>query len=1137
MFNRMKYIIGVALIGAIVFQACKSDKKAKEKEQTQEEETLFQRMDPDSTGLNFVNTVVETDSASILTYEYIYNGSGVAVGDIDNDGFQDLFFTSNQGTSKLYRNLGHMKFEDITEKAGVSTTHWCSGVSMADVNNDGFDDIYVCRSSPMASNDDRRNLLFINNGDLTFTESGAEYGINDPGFSTTGVFFDMDNDGDLDLFLGNHGENIEFGIRDNHARKKEDEYTTDRMYENLGNGRFADITAKAGMESFAFCLGAVTTDFNDDGLMDLYVSNDYFFPDFLYINNGNGTFSEKLKDYMKHTATNSMGVDLGDVNNDGLIDLVALDMLPEDNYRRKTLQGPRNFDLYITRVNYGYGHQYMKNVLQLNSGQGQMFSEIANYAGIEATDWSWSPLLADYDNDGSKDLYITNGYMREVTDNDFMKYDANYRNQHQRGMTAAELARQLPEKRIPNYAYRNNGDLTFENVSKAWGLDESLISNGAAYVDLDNDGALDLITCNINDPVTLYRNKARDKNQNHYLKVVLKPENTHKDAPGAKVYVTAGGRTQMVEFMRTRGYQSGSTPVLHFGLGDSEVADEVKVKWQNGKVSSMGDVKADQVLTMTDENAVSPTPEEVSKKWFVDLTKNLGIDHMHSESGFIDFKAEPLIPHMMSKRGPGIAVGDVNGDELDDFVITGAVGSETVLYTQTSGGKFIKQNNMPWSKDLGYEDLGVLFVDIDGDNDLDLFLIGGSNEYPDGSKYYQDRLYLNNSTKSRVAFTESVDALPQAPEGTSVVAPADWDGDGDIDLFIGGGMKPSNYPLSSKSCLLRNDQGKFTNVTADICPRLIEPGIISMASFMDYNGDGNQDLIIAGKWSPIRIFENTGNSFVEKTNDLGLNNLTGWWNSILPGDFDNDGDLDFIAGNQGLNSQFRSSNSSPLRMYYGDFDKNGDLDAICTQFYGSIEAPIYAKSELAKQMSYFVNSRIKRHYEYASMDIRTFLAETMENKTGVLDAKELANVLLINNGNSFESRRLPVEAQLSQVFGMQTIDLNDDGNLDVIAVGNAYDTKVELGWDDAINGLILLGDGKGGFTAADNKGFNTPFNAKALAVINVKGMPVFLVGNNHEKLQAFGFDPEYVKNRKNIWAGIGPFGGYLSQNSTIDKLN
>lgn len=1121
---------GLPLI-LLAAQSCKSGEEKKTAEEVEETTPLFERLDPATCGVDFVNKLVETDSASILTYEYIYNGSGVGVGDIDNDGLQDLFFTSNQGTSRLYRNLGDMKFEDITEKAGVTTSSWCSGVTMADVNNDGLVDIYVCRSSAMASPAERANLLFINNGDLTFTEKGEQYGVNDPGYSTTGVFFDMDNDGDLDLFVGNHGDNIKFDIRDNHARKKENDYTTDHMYENMGNGTFSDITTKAGMESFAFCLAVVTTDFNNDGWMDLYVSNDYFFPDFLYINNGNGTFSEKLSDYMKHTATNSMGVDLGDMNNDGMLDLVALDMLPEDNFRKKTLQGARNFDLYITRVNYGYGHQYMKNVLQLNRGNGEMFTDIANYAGIEATDWSWSPLLADFDNDGEKDLYVTNGYMREVTDYDFMKYEANYRNQHQRGLTAAELAKYLPEKRIPNYAYRNNGDLTFENVSKKWGLDEPLISNGAAYVDLDNDGALDIVTCNINDPAAIYRNLSREQNGNHYLQVKLDPEKIHKDAPGTKVFVTAGGKTQMVEYMRTRGYQSSSTPVLHFGLGKAETVDEVRVLWPGGLVTQLSSVKADQTITITDKDAGPAQPDEVDEAWFVDLAQKLGIDHMHNESGFIDFKAEPLIPHMMSKKGPGIAVGDVNSDGLDDFIVTGAAGFETTLYLQSKNGKFTRQKNMPWSREIECEDLGVLLFDADGDNDLDLYITAGSNEFAENSPLYKDRLYINNSSGSNVSFQETVDALPEMYVSASVVTAADWDGDGDMDLFVGGGPRQGNYPLGARSCLLQNNGGKFTDVTSELCPRLIEPGMISMAVFADYNGDGKTDLAVTGKWMPIRIFENTGNGFIEKTEAVGLSGYTGWWNSLLPVDIDNDGDIDFIAGNQGLNSQFRTSDSKPLRLYYGDFDKNDDLDAICTQYYGNVEAPIYAMAEMARQMSYFMNSRIKRHYEYAGLNIELLLGETMGNKQGILDAKELASVVLLNNGGTFTVKRLPVEAQLSQVFGMQAVDVNNDGFLDILAVGNAYDTKVELGWDNSMNGLVLLGDGKGNFKSAPSTGFYTPYNAKSLAVINVGGKPVFLVGNNHEKMQVFGFNPDMIKNRSDLWMGIGAFGGYLSQNT------
>lgn len=1131
--------IYIALIaGAVAFTSCGDKGKGSgEEEAKKETKTLFKHLSPAETGVDFINTLVENDTASILTYEYIYNGSGVGVGDIDNDGLMDIYFTSNQGTSKLYHNLGNLKFEDITEKAGVGTSPWCSGVTMADVNNDGFEDIYVCKTTPLVSNAERANLLFINNGDMTFTEKGAEYGINNDGYSTTANFFDMDNDGDLDLFVGNHGTDVNFDIRDNHARKKEDEYTTDRMYENLGNGKFKDITAKAGMESFAFCLASAASDFNNDGLLDLYVSNDYFFPDFLYINQGNGTFKEQREDYMKHTATNSMGIDVADVNNDSKSDLIALDMLPESNYRRKTLMGPRNFDLYITRVIYGYGHQYMKNVLQLNRGDGQQFSEIGNYAGIEATDWSWAPLLADFDNDGYKDLYITNGYMREVTNYDFMEYEANYRNQHNNGLTAAQLAKELPEKKIPNYAFRNKGDLTFEDVSKQWGLNESLISNGAAYADLDNDGDLEIITCNVNDTATIYKNTSRETKGSHYIDVQLESGKGQHEAQGAKVFVYTESGTQMVEHMHNRGYQSSSTPLIHFGLGQDPNIDSIRVEWLGGMQTTVMSPKPDQKIVITDKDATPKKTDGDEGKYFTEIAGDLGINYKHQESAYVDFKREPLIPHMMSKKGPSMAVADVNRDGLDDFIITGAVGSKTTLFLQNGNGKFSEVSNMPWNltnEDLGYEDIGALFVDVDNDGDQDLYLAAGSNEYDDlNSPYYQDRLFINNTEPGSrtVHFTnETVKRLPKMPNSSSVVCSSDWDGDGDLDLFVGGSVVPGSYPLSPRSYLLVNDNGRFEDNTRELCMDLMEPGMVSMAVFSDYNGDGKQDLVVAGRWTPVMFFQNTGNGFSQKTKELGLADQTGWWNSILPVDIDNDGDMDYVVGNKGLNSQMNSSKDKPCRVYYGDFDNNGDLDAICTQYYGNIEAPVYAKSEMEAQMKYYMSTLVKRHYEYANMDIHGLIARNKEGLQGVLDAKELGNVILINNGASFEMRRLPAAAQWSQIYGMQAVDVNMDGNMDIIAVGNSYDPKVEFGWDDASNGVVLLGDGAGQFTVAESTGFYAPYNAKSLVVINVLGRPVFLIGNNHEKIQAYALD----KNNgtfESVWSHISPFGGYLSQSS------
>ena len=1136
------------LLGLVLFAAsCKQDDGETGSQSQQEDDaaTLFRKVSSETSGIDFVNHFEENDSQNVTTYEYIYNGSGVGVADFNNDGLLDLYFSSNQGSSKLYMNRGDMKFEDVTEAMGVATTPWCTGVTLADVNNDGWMDIYVCKSTPFTSKEDRRNLLFINNQGKNFTESAEAYGIDNNGFSTSANFFDMEGDGDLDMFLGNHAEQVNHGLGEFNPRKKYDEFTTDRMYRNNGDGTFTDITASAGMESFAFCLSTALTDVNGDGYPDLYVSNDYFYPDFLYVNNGDGTFTEERDNYFKHMASSSMGSDAADINNDGRTDIVALDMLPEDNYRRKVLLGPANFDRYVTVWLTGYGHQVMKNVLQLSNGPEVPFSEVGNYAGIEATDWSWAPLLADFDNDGWKDLYVTNGYFRDVTDQDFMMHAANVRKTANRELTSAELAETLPSKRIANYAYRNNGDLTFENVSKSWGLDDKLISNGAAYADLDNDGDLEIITCNLNDPVTVYENLANEQNDNHYLQVQLKPYESNYSAIGAKVYLTIGESYQMVEHQLVRGYQSSSSPIIHFGLGSATSVDEVRVVWPSGKQTILSDVKADQQLVIDDEDASSPGENRYKMKpVFRDVADDLGIEFKHEESNYVDYKREPLIPHMYSKKGPGIAVGDVNGDGRDDFIVTAAAESTSELYLQTALGKFVVAPSQPWANSNRFEETGCLMFDADGDGDLDIYLAAGSNEIDDlNSPFYQDRLFTNDGTGN---FSHAKKALPSMPTSTSVVTSADIDGDGDQDLLVGGSVVPGQYPISPRSYLLINNGGSFTDKTSEWCPPLQEAGLVSMAVFSDYDGDHKPDILLVGRWTPLRVFHNEGAKFKETTAELGLSDITGWWNSLLPVDVDNDGDLDYVAGNKGLNSQVRSSPQKPCRVYYGDFDDNNRLDAICTQYYGSVEAPVYAKAELEQQMSYYMNAKMKRHYEYAKMDIHSILPTGKKGLIGVLEAKELRSMVFLNEGNSFRPMPLPAVAQLSQLYGMTALDANNDGIQDLLIVGNSYDPKVEFGWDDALNGVVLHGDGNGGFIQWDNDGFHAPHNAMSFASIRVGDELHYLVGNNHEHMQAFGVTRDQkiysapaeasyamidVGENKNTKVELSTNAGYLSQSS------
>jgi hypothetical protein len=1031
---------------------------------------MFTLLSPSQTGINFKNILKETEEFNVLKYGYLYNGGGVSIGDVNNDGLPDIYFTGNMVGSHLYINQGDLEFKEIAKEAGVFAEGlWNTGVTMADVNADGFLDIYVSRSAAPAVSK-RKNLLFINNGNLTFSEKAEEYGIADSGYSTQGSFFDYDRDGDLDLYVLNHSnqEYAGFGQITASLKNKRNKSYSDKLYRN-DNGKYKEVSDEAGLISnvLGFGLGIAISDLNNDGWPDIYVSNDYNEQDYLYINKQNGTFSESLENYIGHTSLFSMGSDIADMNNDGFTDIMTLDMLPEGNARQKMVSGPDNYDKYQRLVNSGFYNQTMRNMLQLNN-QGNSFSEIGQFSGISNTDWSWASLFADLDNDGYKDLFITNGYKKDYTNMDFMNYAVQEKlSENKTGQQTAimELIANIPSTVEENYTYKNNGDLTFQKMNAIWGLDQKTLSNGASFADLDNDGDLDLVINNIDERAFIYRNNSNLQNTNNFLKVKLAGEGGNTYGIGAKVDLMVADELLSQEVFPTRGYQSSVDYGLVFGLGNVNEIPQLKVTWSNGKVQLLDKVPANQtlVLKQSDANSVNDTEKEDQKPFFKSLAADSLIVYAHKENNFNDFKREQLLPHKLSTQGPAIASADINADGLSDIFVGGAKGAAGMLFMQTKTGEFRQSILTMFEEDIDSEDVDAFFFDVDNDGDTDLYVVSGGNEFDENSQMLQDRLYINNG---RGKFIKNSALLPQMLSSGSSVVGSDFDSDGDIDLFVGGRVVPGKYPTAPKSYLLVNDgQGNFRERTQEIAPALEYPGMVTDAIWSDFNGDTKQDLILVGEFMGIRLFENTSEGLVEQKSPNGLENSFGWWNTISSGDFDNDGDLDYVVGNLGLNSQLKASAEEPLTLYYKDFDANGSIDPILCSYIMGESYPVFSKDDIASQLN-GLKAKYVNYSDYANEQIQDILTKKELEGSGVLEAKTLATSYIENLGNGqFNILPLPSSVQFSPVYGLLVTDIDEDGNLDIVMGGNFYGSRVKYGRYDASKGSILLGNGKGGFTS------------------------------------------------------------------------
>ncbi len=1065
---------------------------------------LLEEIPVSVSGLHFNNLITEDEVLNAITFDGMLQGAGVGVLDANNDGLLDVFFASNMNGDKLYINKGNFKFEDQSVKSGIKNLNWSTGISIVDINNDGFDDIYVCKFLYDDSNR-RANIFYINNGDGTFVDKAVELGLDDKGYGIMANFFDYDRDGDLDVYIANQPPN---SLRGKSALKGKISYSyTDRLYRNDG-GVFVDVSDFTGIKNYCYSLSATSFDFNRDGFTDIYVACDYDEPDLLYLNNGDGTFKNVADESLKHMSNFSMGVDIADINNDGLIDVYVADMVAEDNFRQKTNMSGMNPDRFYALAEAGYHYQYMFNALHLNNGDNS-FSEIAQLSGVSNTDWSWTPLFIDFDQDGYKDLIVTNGLIKEMRNKDFEIWrkdffkkkmeEAEASKDKQLYVNPMEISQRAPSFKIPNFVYRNEGDLNFSKQTQNWGFETPSWSQGAAYADFDNDGDLDLVINNMNMVAGLYRNMANENKLNNYLNITLKGYSNNINAINSKIYLKHGEQTQAYEYSPYRGYMSSSQKVAHFGLGNADKVDELLIVWPDGKTSILENVEVNRsiVVPYSEADNKSARIPKIEKIFTKVSLENI----VHKENKYDDFAREILLPYQMSTQGPKISCADVNGDGKEDFFLASSVGSPSQLCLANANGSFDILTSY-FNDSIDIEDGDSHFFDSDGDGDLDLYVSSGGSEFAVGSSKYQDRLYLNDGNGKFILSNN----LPNINISTSAIQSLDFDQDGDLDLFVGGRQLPGAYGKPVSSFLLENNNGKFIDVTDTKAPFLLNYGMVTDAKLADITNDGKSELITVGEWMPIQVYSLSNTGLKDISKELRLENTKGWWNTVEVADLNKDGNLDLIAGNLGFNIKYKASVDKPFTLYVDDFDKNGSNDVYLGYYEGDKCFPVRGRQCSSQQMP-FVKKKFENYTAFGSATISDVLDGKISETTIVKEAQTFANSIFLNDGQALSQVILPNEAQISPIYGIAIDDFDGDGNVDLFMAGNMYDREVETTRSDAGKGCLVT------FEANDNivvkrtnrTGVSADKDVRDVVVLKSDEKSLLLIANNDDKIQAYTY--------------------------------